>query len=430
MIILLIHPNTTPLRDNHTFMIYCKGFCACPQTVASMGALSNLRVIDLTQVLAGPYCTMLLADMGADVVKIERPGGDLIRSNPPFVESDEEAYGGYFQSVNRGKRSLELDFNDPDDREDFLSLVEEADVVVENYRSGTMEKYDLGYETLKERNPELIYSSIRGFGDPRTGETHRQGQPSFDLIAQALGGVMEITGQEDGPPTKVGPGIGDLFTATLNCIGILAAVNHRHQTGEGQYVDTAMYDAMLSMTERAVYQHSYTGEAPSRRGNSHPTLFPYDAFETRDGHAVIAAFGTNHWNEVCEAMGRPDLATEYPAAADRLEHREELREEIAAWAADLETADLVETLEGRVPVAPVQSTDEIFEDPHVRDREMLVPVEQPGTDETVEIAGSPIKMTETPPEPGGRAPLLDEHRGELLEDDEPERTDAETAADD
>ncbi|AEH37767.1 succinyl-CoA:mesaconate CoA-transferase [Halopiger xanaduensis] len=380
-----------------------------------MGALSNLRVLDLTQVLAGPYCTMLLADMGADVVKIERPGGDLIRSNPPYVDDpEEEAYGGYFQSVNRGKKSLELDFNDDEDRADFLSLVEEADVVIENYRAGTMEKYDLGYETLREHNPQLIYSSIRGFGDPRTGETHRQGQPSFDLIAQALGGVMEITGQEDGPPTKVGPGIGDLFTATLNCIGILAAVNHREQTGEGQYVDTGMYDSMLSMTERAIYQQSYTGEAPTRQGNSHPTLFPYDAFETADGYAVVAAFGTNHWRELCSALDRPDLAEEYPTAADRLEHREELRAQIADWAADLETDDLVDRLEGRVPAAPVQTTEEIFDDPHVRDRDMLVPVEQPGTGEDVEIAGNPIKMTATPPEPRGRAPLLDEHREDVL----------------
>ncbi|ELY87813.1 bile acid-inducible L-carnitine dehydratase protein F [Natrialba hulunbeirensis JCM 10989] len=395
-----------------------------------MGALSNLRVLDLTQVLAGPYCTMLLADMGADVVKIERPGGDLIRSNPPFVDDPEaEAYGGYFQSVNRGKRSIELDFNDEGDRADFLSLVEEADVVVENYRAGTMEKYDLGYETLTEYNPQLIYSSIRGFGDPRTGETDRQGQPSFDLIAQALGGVMEITGQEDGPPTKVGPGIGDLFTATLNCIGILAAVNHREQTGEGQYVDTGMYDSMLSLTERAIYQQSYAGEAPSRRGNSHPTLFPYDAFETADGHAVIAAFGTNHWNEVCDAMDREDLAEAYPTAAERLANRESLREEIADWASGLTNDELVGALEGRVPVAPVQTTEEIFEDPHVETREMLVPVEQPGTDEEVEIAGSPIKMTETPPQPRGRAPLLDEHREEVLGSDEA-TTDVEQAADD
>ncbi|MFP9060077.1 succinyl-CoA:mesaconate CoA-transferase [Natrialbaceae archaeon A-chndr2] len=381
-----------------------------------MGALSSLRVLDLTQVLAGPYCTMLLADMGADVVKIERPGGDLIRPNPPFVDdAEEEAYGGYFQSVNRGKRSLEIDLGSETGREEFLSLVEEADVVVENYRAGTMERFDLGYETLRAYNPELIYSSIRGFGDPRTGETHRQGQPSFDLIAQALGGVMEITGQEDGPPTKVGPGIGDLFTATLNCIGILAALHHRDQTGEGQYVDTAMYDAMISMTERAIYQHSYTGEPPTRQGNSHPTLFPYDAFETTDGYVVIAAFGTNHWRALCAAMNEPELAESYPTPGSRLEHRESLRERVLEWTNQRSSQTVIDALEGKVPVAPVQTTADIFDDPHVHDREMLVSVEQPGADRRVDIAGSPIKMSETPPRPRGRAPLLDEHREELLE---------------
>ena len=387
-----------------------------------MGALDDLRVLDLTQVLAGPYCTMLLADMGADVVKVERPGGDLIRSNPPFCENPgEEPYGGYFQSVNRGKRSLELDLGEESDRADFLSLVERADVVVENYRAGTMEKFDLGYETLRERNPELIYSSIRGFGDPRTGETHRQGQPSFDLVAQALGGVMEITGEEDGPPTKVGPGIGDLFTAALNAVGILAAVHHRDRTGEGQYVDTAMYDAMVSLCERTVYQYSYTGEAPTRQGNSHPTLFPYDAFETADGYVVIAAFGNNHWRELCEAMDSPELAEEFPDPGSRLRNREELREQIAAWTRERSTDDVLEALDG-IPAAPVQDTADVFADPHVRDREMLVEVDQPGADEPVTIAGNPIKLSRTPTEPGERAPLLDEDRDSLLG--------TETAADD
>ena len=396
-----------------------------------MQALDDVRVLDLTQVLAGPYCTMLLSDLGADVVKIERPGGDLIRPNPPFVGDDgeSEAYGGYFQSVNRGKRSVEMDLTAADDREDFLGLVEEADVVVENFRAGTMETFDLAYETLRERNPELVYASIRGFGDPRTGETDRQGQPSFDLIAQALGGVMEITGQEDGPPTKVGPGIGDLFTATLNAVGILAALHHREKTGEGQYVDTAMYDAMISMTERSVYQHSYTGEVPTRRGNSHPTLFPYNAFEARDGHVVVAAFGDNHWRALCEEMDRPDLAADYPTTADRLEHREALREEIADWTATLPAEEIVDALEGSVPSAPVQDVSDVFEDPHVHERDMLVEVEQPGTDEEVAVAGSAIKLSETPPEPGERAPLLDEHREELLGDagatgDEPTAADA------
>lgn len=418
-------PLTAVQRTN--FMIDGKGFGdGFRRERTDMGALSNLRVLDLTQVLAGPYCTMLLADLGADVVKIERPGGDMIRSNPPFVDDPEaEAYGGYFQSVNRGKKSIELNFREEEDREDFLSLVEEADIVVENYRSGTMEKYGLGYETLTEYNEDIIYSSIRGFGDPRTGETDRQGQPSFDLIAQALGGVMETTGQPDGPPTKTGPGVGDLFTATLNCIGILAAVNHREQTGEGQYVDTGMYDSMISFTERAIYQQSYTGDAPTRRGNSHPTLFPYNAFETDDGYAVIAAFNNNHWAELCDVMDREDLAEDYPTTPERLEHRDALREEIAEWTRAQTNDELVDKLEGRVPAAPVQTTEEIFDDPHVHTRDMLVPVEQPGADTDVEIAGNPIKMTETNPKPRGRAPLLDEHREEVLG----EKADTETADD-
>ncbi|MFC3958255.1 succinyl-CoA:mesaconate CoA-transferase [Halovivax cerinus] len=380
-----------------------------------MGALSDLRVLDLTQVLAGPYCTMLLADMGADVVKVERPGGDLIRSNPPFVDDpDEEPYGGYFQSVNRGKRSIELDLGSEAGRETFLDLVETADVVVENYRAGTMESFDLSYEHLLDRNPELIYASIRGFGDPRTGETDRQGQPAFDIIAQALGGVMEITGEADGTPMKVGPGIGDLFTATLNCIGILGAVHHRDRTGEGQYVDTAMYDSMISMTERAIYLQSYEGEPPTRCGNAHPTLFPYNAFEVEDGYVVVSAFGTNHWRRFCEAIDRPDLAADYPTPADRLADRDVLYDELAAWMREHETADVIDRLEGDVPVAPVQNTEDIFSDSHVHDRDMLYEVDQPGTDESVHIAGSAIKMTETNPEPRSRAPLLDEHRDELL----------------
>ncbi len=395
-----------------------------------MGALSDLRVLDLTQVLAGPYCTMLLADMGADVVKIERPGGDLIRSNPPFLESDDEPYGGYFQSVNRGKRSLELNLAEEGDRGDFFGLVEQADVVVENYRAGTMERLGCGYERLRARNPGLIYSSIRGFGDPRTGETHRQGQPSFDLIAQALGGVMEITGEADGAPTKVGPGVGDLFTATLNCIGILGALHHRERTGEGQYVDTAMYDAMISLTERAVYQHAYDGEAPTRQGNSHPTLFPYDAFASTDGYVVVAAFGSNHWQALCRAIERPDLAATYPDPASRRANREALRGELAEWMAAYPTAHILETLEGEVPVAPVQSTADIFEDPHVHDREMLHEVDQPGTDRQVTVAGNPIKLTKTPTAPGSRAPLLDEHREAILADVLSAEADGDAVADD
>jgi succinyl-CoA:mesaconate CoA transferase len=378
-----------------------------------MGALSDLRVVDCTQVLAGPYCTMLLADLGADVVKVERPGGDLIRDTPPLLDED-DPYGGYFQSVNRGKRSVELDLTNDRGREDFLSLVERADVVVENFRAGTMETFDLGYETLREQNEELIYAAIRGYGDPRTGESPRQGQPAFDLMAQALGGVMEITGQDDGPPTKVGPGVGDLFTAALNAVGILAAVHHRERTGEGQFVDVGMYDAMVSLAERAVYQHTYTGEAPTRQGNSHPTLFPYDAFEAADGWLVVAAFGDGHWRALCEAMDRPDRAAEYPGTDARRAARETLHGEIAAWVGERTVDEVLATLEGAVPCAPVQDAADVADDEHVAAREMLHEVVQPGADEPVRVAGTPIKLSETPPSPGERAPLLDEHREELL----------------
>jgi len=379
--------------------------------------LDGVRVVDLTTLLPGPYATQLLADLGADVVKVERPGGDLIRSNPPHVgDGADEPYGGYFQSVNRGKRSVELDFGDDADRAAFLDLIAEADVVVENYRAGTMERFDLGYERLREENPGLIYSSIRGYGDPRTGETDRQGQPAFDLMAQALGGVMEITGHPDGPPTKVGPGVGDLFTAVLNCVGILAAVHHRERTGEGQYVDTAMYDAMVSLCERAVYHRSYDDEALTRQGNSHPTLFPYDAFAAADGHVVVAAFSDGHWEALCETMDRPDLVADYPTQEDRLAARDRLGEAIGAWVSQQSVDGVVDRLTGTVPVAPVQDADDVFADPHVRDRDMLVEVDQPGTGGRVEIAGSPIKMSETNPRPRGRAPLLDEHREDVLGD--------------
>ncbi|RKD97351.1 succinyl-CoA:mesaconate CoA-transferase [Halopiger aswanensis] len=378
-----------------------------------MSALDDVRVLDLTRVLGGPYCTMLLADLGADVVKIEPPGGDFVRETPPFHDED-DSFGGYFQSINRGKRSLELDFTDEDDREDFLSLVDAADVVVENYRAGTMAKFDLEYERLAERNPQLVYAAMRGFGDPRTGESPKQDEPAFDLVAQAMGGVMHQTGQPDGPPTKVGFGVGDIFTGVLHAVNILAALHYRERTGVGQFVDTAMYDSMVSLAERAVYQYSYTGEVPKRNGNSHPTLFPYNAFEAEDGYVVIAALTDRHWQNLCEHMGKPEWAVDYADASDRLEHRDELREAIAAWVSSQSAADVLETLNGSVPCGPVQDVADIYDCEHAQQREMLVEADLPEADETVTIAGTPIKMAKTPPEPGDRAPLLDEHRDELL----------------
>ena len=381
-----------------------------------MASLDDLTVLDLTRVLGGPYCTMLLADAGADVLKVEPPGGDWIRRTPPFVDGDDDAYGGYFQSVNRGKSSVELDLTDEDDRADFLSLVDRADVLVENYRAGTMERFDLSYERLHERNPGLVYASIRGFGDPRTGATPEQDRPAYDLVVQAMAGVMQINGQPDDPPTKVGVGIGDLFTGALAAVGILAALHHRERTGEGQFVDTSMYDAMLSMCERTVYQYSATGEVPGRVGNAHPILFPYDALEARDGLVVVAAIGATQWDALCRAIDRPDL-TEYREQSVRLANREYLKREITDWTRERTVEEVLDALDTVVPCAPVQDVADVFEAGIADRREMLVDLPVPGSDEHVTVAGSPIKMTETPTGPQGRAPLLDEHRSGLLGSD-------------
>jgi len=379
-----------------------------------MAALGDLTVLDLTRVLGGPYCTMLLADMGADVVKVEPPAGDPVRDTPPFAgDPESDPYGGYFQSVNRGKRSLALDLTDDDDRAAFLDLVDRADVLVENYRPGTMERFGLGYERLAERNPGLVYAAIRGFGDPRTGATDHQDRPTFDLVVQAMAGVMQVNGHPEDPPTKVGLGVGDIFTGVCCAVGILAAVHHRNRTGEGQFVDTSMYDSMLSLSERAVYQYAYTGEVPGRDGNSHPTLFPYDAFETSDGLVVVAAIGERHWLALCEAMDRPDLAV-YESQAARRERRETLAAAIESWTSEHTTGEVLAALGTDVPCAPVRDVEDVFADGVAHDRGMLVDLDQPGADQSVTVAGTPVAMTATPPDPGGRAPLLDEHRDRIL----------------
>src|SRR5437764_3932873 len=229
--------------------------------------LHGLRVVDLTRMLAGPYCTMLLADLGADVVKVEPPGGDGTRSTGPFAEDDElRAYGGYFQSVNRNKRSIAVDLKQEAGREVVARLAAAADVLVENFRPGVMERLGLGYESLAEANPRLVYAAVRGFGDPRTGDSPYRDWPAFDVTAQAFGGFMGITGPMPGQPQKAGPGIGDIFPATLAAPGVLAAVHHRRETGRGQFVDVAMYDGVLALCERIVYQHSYAGAVPSQQG--------------------------------------------------------------------------------------------------------------------------------------------------------------------
>jgi crotonobetainyl-CoA:carnitine CoA-transferase CaiB-like acyl-CoA transferase len=383
------------------------------------GPLSDIRVIDLTQVLSGPFCSMLLADMGADVIKVEPPSGDVARrwGPHPAVSGEVEAsYGGYFASVNRNKRSVVLDLRTPQGVEDLHRLLSTADVLLENYRVGVMDRLGLSYESLHERYPALVYASIRGFGDPRTGESPYADWPAFDIIAQAMGGILGITGTDPEHPVKVGPGVGDIFPAALAATGILAALHEAQRTGLGQLVDVAMYDAVLSLTERIVYQYSITGESPAPQGNTHPLLCPYGLVRTADGFVALATPTDHHWGALCEIMNRHDLE-DHPQFAtndQRLVNASEVYQIVEEWSSRKTSTEAVSALTGIVPCAPVNSAADIARDPHVEARNMIRSVEHP-SGSLISIAGAPIKFSGHGEDPFARAPVLGEHNHELLD---------------
>ncbi|HEX5365858.1 MAG TPA: CoA transferase [Acidimicrobiales bacterium] len=381
------------------------------------GPLVGVRVLDLTQALAGPFCTMLLADLGADVVKVEPPSGDMTRFGGPFTREDtERAYGGYFASINRNKRSIVLDLKRDEDRETLLRLAEGADAVVENARHGVMDRLGVGYEALHARNPRLVYGAIRGFGDPRTGESPYVDWPAYDVVAQAMGGLVGITGTEDGQTFRCGPSAGDIYPATLAALGITAAVHHAGRTGEGQFLDVAMYDAILLLCEAIVYRYSYTGQVSRPTGNGHPVLVPFDLFPTADGACAVAAPTERHWPALCAAIGRLDLAEDPRVRTnrERVANAPLVREAVSAWTCQRTTAEVVAALAGTVPIGPVQSAADIFEDPHAAARGMLVEVDQPDGSRPVVLAGPPIKLTATPATVYRRPPRLGEHTAEVL----------------
>ncbi len=383
----------------------------------SKGALAGVKVIDLTQMLAGPYCTMMLADQGADVIKIEPIKGDPTRQFGPFREDDSQHhFGGYFQSTNRNKKSVALDLKSEDGKALFRRLVRGADVVVENFRAGVMDRLKIGYEDLAKDHPKLIYAAIRGFGDPRTGSSPYVDRPAFDVVAQAMGGAMSVTGPDAETPMKIGPGIGDIFPASLAAFGILAALHHADRTGQGQFVDVAMYDGVLAMCERIVYQYSYTGRAPVPEGNQHPILSPFGTFSARDGQVTIGCPRDSFWQELVCIMGRPDLGSDpnFSTNNDRLAHAQETVDLVEAWTSIRTKAEIAEALDGRVPFGPVNTAADIFADPHVAVREMLVEVEHPGSARPVTIAGSPIHMTATPGGVTRRAPITGEDTDDVL----------------
>lgn len=383
----------------------------------SPGALAGLRVLDLSQVLAGPFCTQMLADHGAEVIKIEPPEGDPARRFAPFrADDDERAFGGYFQSINRGKKSVVLDLKTAAGHAAFLKLVASADVLVENYRAGVMERLGLGFEALAQINPRLVYGAIRGFGDPRSGESPYNDWPAFDVVAQAMGGIMGITGPAADQPLKIGPGVGDTVPALMLAFGILAAVRHAERSGQGQFLDISMIDGVLALCERLVHQYSYAGEVAHPEGNGHPLLCPFGLFRAADGWVAIACPTDKFWVELATAIGRPELAGDpgWATNAARLARRGEVTALIEAFTGRRSKADLKALFGGLVPFGSVHNAAEIFADPHFAARGMLVQVEQPGSATPVTIAGVPVHLSATPGAVRGRAPKLGEHTAEIL----------------
>ncbi|MEO6399091.1 MAG: CoA transferase [Tepidiformaceae bacterium] len=402
-------PSETDYRRAHEW--------AAPMIPAASGPLKGVRIIDLTRALAGPFGTMLLADLGADVIKVEPPEGDISRYSLPYTESDSErAFGGYFASINRNKRGVMLDLTVEADRETFLTMVDSADALVENFRAGVMDRLGLSYETLAARNPRLVYGAIRGFGDPRTGTSPYVDWPAYDVVAQAMGGPVSFTGTEDGQVLKVGPSIGDLYPGTLAALGVVAALLHARATGEGQFVDVGMYDAALALSEAIIYRYSYRGIISKPLGNSHAQLTPFDIYPTVDGFCAIAAPTPNHWERLCLLIGREDLIDDERTRAnnDRIQNAAFVKETMVAWTSTRSTKAIVETLAGLVPVGPVNDAADLFADPHVRARQMLVAVEHPGSARPVVLPNSPIKLTATPSGIYRRPPKLGEHNAEII----------------
>lgn len=387
-------------------------------TETRAGALEGVKVVDLTQMLAGPYCTQMLADQGAEVIKIEPPFGDSSRTLGPYRPDDRSRlFGGYFASVNRNKKSIVIDLKSEDGCVLVRRLVRSADVVVENYRARVMDRMGLSYESLSADNPALVYAAIRGFGDPRTGESPYVDWPAFDVVAQAMGGLMGITGPDSKTPIKVGPGLGDIVPGAFATVGILAALVRAKMTGRGQFVDVSMLDVVLAMCERIVHQQSFAGTVPGPEGNHHPILTPFGIFKASDGFVSIAAPTDEWWQKLCRLMGRDDLAADASLATNeqRTQHRDRVHQAVEAFTTSRSKHALLDILGGKVPFGPVYDIADIAIDPHFAAREMIVETAHPGTATPVRLAGIPIKFSETPGRIWSSAPLLGEHTDAVLQ---------------
>jgi CoA:oxalate CoA-transferase len=377
------------------------------------GPLAGVRVLDLTWVLSGPYCTMTLGDLGADVIKCERPPyGDVARTTGPFV-GDESAY---FFSINRGKRSIAIDLKSEDGRALFERLVPQVDVLVENFTPGAMEGLGLGYEALAALHPGLVYCAISGFG--QTGPM--RDQPALDIVVQGAGGVMSITGEPGGPPIRPGLSLGDIAAGLYGAIGILAALHERERSGLGQFIDISMLDCQVAILENAFMRYHVTGEPPEPLGTRHPSAVPFQAFRTADGYIVIAlAWGVpNQWALFCSELGRVELIDDerFFSSQGRSRNHAELEPLLQAALLERTTADWVERLQRYgIPCGPLNTVPEVTELPQIAHREMLVPVEH-HTIGRVPLTNTPVKLSRTPGGIRGSSPDMGEHTREVMRD--------------
>ncbi len=379
---------------------------------APRGPLEGLKVVELAHVMAGPVCGLMLADMGADVVKVEKPqGDDTRRSVPPTIEGESAAY----MMMNRNKRGVVLDLKDDKARAVLERMLQSADVVIENYRKDTMEKLGLGYEHLKARNPGLVYAAISGFG--RTGPYADRG--GFDLIAQGMSGLMSITGEGHGrPPVKVGAPVSDITAGILLAMGVLAALQRRHVTGEGQMVDTSLFEAAITHTYWQSAIAFATGQSPGPMGSAHPLNAPYQALETKDGYINVGAANQANWERLCTLIGHEELTRDprFVTNVERMAHLDELESVLNGIFRERTTDEWLEVLaSGGFPAGPVLSIREMHQDPQTLAREMVTATEHP-TAGRVDTLGLPVKFGTTPGGVGRPAPLLGQHNEEVFKE--------------
>jgi CoA:oxalate CoA-transferase len=381
------------------------------------GPLTGLLVVDLTRVLAGPYASLMLAELGARVIKVETPKvGDDARHVGPFIKAKNgKTKSGYFMSINRGKESIALDLKADADRNVFEALLSRADILVENYRGGTMEKLGYGYETLKDKFPKLIYAGVSGFG--HSGPYMKR--PAYDMVVQAMGGVMSLTGHSDAPPTRVGTSIGDLGAGLFATIGIVTALYDRTRTGRGQKVDISMLDSQVALLENAIARYVATGEPPGRLGSRHPSIAPFAVFATKDGHIAIAAGNNELFARLCKVLGREDMIADsrFTSNPKRMDNHEPLHEEMEIALSGKTSHEWLALLDAAgIPCGPLNNVAEVMADPQVLHRNMIVTADDPDLG-SVRMQGNPIKLsayedaTTRPP-----APELDADRAEILKE--------------